>query len=164
MGWPLALRPPEGFTGILPPRLVQPFSAATPPAPGSNNPSPSVATISAMVKQSWSSTTSTSVGDLPAWRYAAAAARSVAGTPEIALLVHEHGVGGGLAGEGPHRARALARNLLGGENEGGAPVGEGAAVEELEGIGDVRALEHGVDGDFLLELCLRIQDPVPVVL
>src|SRR5215470_11926836 len=82
---------------------------------------------------------------------------------EIALLVHEHGVGGGLAGERPHRAGALARDLLGGEDEGGAPVGEGTAVEELEGIGDVRALEHGVDGDFLLELCLRIQDAVPVI-
>ncbi len=68
IGCPLALRPPEGFTGIFPPRLVHPFSAAMPPVPGSKNPSPSVATISAMVKQSCSSTTSTSAGVLPARR------------------------------------------------------------------------------------------------
>src|SRR5581483_7919069 len=56
IGWPLALSPPEVFTGIRPPRLVSPFSAAGPPVPGSKSPRPSVATISAIVKQSWSST------------------------------------------------------------------------------------------------------------
>ena len=63
-----------------------PFSAASPPAPGSKRPSPSVATISAIVKQSCSSTTSTSVGVSPACLYAAAAARSVAGTRERSRL------------------------------------------------------------------------------
>src|SRR5213593_1923270 len=55
-------------------------AAARQPAPGSKRPSPSVATISAIVKQSCSSTTSTSAGPSPACLYAAAAARSVAGT------------------------------------------------------------------------------------
>mgnify|MGYP003693578995 CR=1 FL=1 len=45
-----------------------PFSAAMPPVPGSQRPSPSVARISAIVKQSWSSTTSTSGGPSPACR------------------------------------------------------------------------------------------------
>src|SRR5216110_304251 len=66
IGWPLAFRPPDGLTGISPPRLVRPSSAARPPAPGSKRPSPSVATISAIVKQSCSSTTSTSSGPRPA--------------------------------------------------------------------------------------------------
>src|SRR5215467_11323988 len=86
MGWPLDLSPPDGLTGNLPPSDVQPFSAANPPAPGSKRPRPSVATISAIVKQSCSSTTSTSDGPIPACRYAAAAARSVAGTRERSRL------------------------------------------------------------------------------
>src|SRR5262249_61712393 len=48
IGWPLALSPPDTLTGIRPPRLVSPFSAAIPPVPGSQRPRPSVATISAL--------------------------------------------------------------------------------------------------------------------
>src|SRR5262249_61933507 len=53
IGCPLALSPPDTLTGMRPPRLVSPFSAAMPPVPGSQRPRPSVATISAIVKQSW---------------------------------------------------------------------------------------------------------------
>src|SRR6266511_1372753 len=83
---------------------------------------------------------------------------------EVALLVHEHGVGGRLAPEHPDGAGALARDLLGRQDHRGAAVGERTAVEELERVGDVGALEHHVDRDLLLELRLGVERAVAVVL
>src|SRR6266542_4603974 len=83
---------------------------------------------------------------------------------EVALLVHEHGVRGRLAAEHPDGAWPLAADLLGGQDDGGAAIGEGAAVEELERVGDVGALEDRVERDLLLELRLGIEDAVAVVL
>jgi hypothetical protein len=118
-----------------------------------------------MVKQSWSSTTSTSAGVLPAVAVGGAAARSSGHhAREVALLVHEHGVGGGLAGQRPYRARPIPGHLLGSDHESRPTVGEGAAVEELEGVGDIGTLEHGLEGDLLAELGLGIEHAVTVVL
>ncbi len=61
-GWPFALRPPSGFIGTSPLRAVLPSSAALPPCPFGKNPRSSVATISAMVKQSCTSATWMSLG------------------------------------------------------------------------------------------------------
>ena len=44
-GWPLALRPPDGFTGIFPPFSVIPSSTEGPPSPFSTNPKSSIAKI-----------------------------------------------------------------------------------------------------------------------
>ena len=55
-------------------------------------------------------------------------------------------------------------HLLGGEDHRGAAVGERAAVVELERIGHVSGFENLLDGDLLLELRLRVQRAVPVVL
>src|SRR5216684_3592382 len=83
---------------------------------------------------------------------------------EVALLVHEHGVAGCVRSQDPDRPPVLAGDLLGCQHDGRAPVGERAAVVELEGIGHVGALEHGFERDLLLELGLRIERAVAVVL
>jgi hypothetical protein len=83
---------------------------------------------------------------------------------QVALLVQEHGVGGRVRAEHPDGAAVAAGHVLGGEHEGGAPVGEGAAVEELQRIGHVGALEHGLERDLFLELRLGVQHAVAVVL
>src|SRR5262245_51962938 len=61
---------------------------------------------------------------------------------QVALFVHEHGVGGGLRAEDPNGAAPAPRHVLGSEDDRGPAVGERTAVEELEGVGHVRALEH----------------------
>ncbi len=77
-GWPFAFSPPERFTGTSPPHLVSPSRAAVIPSPGSYRPSDSRASTSAIVKQSWTSATSTSSGPTPASSYASSAALSAA--------------------------------------------------------------------------------------
>ena len=65
-GWPLAFRPPDVLMGRSPVRAVRPSSTARGPSPGSKKPRSSVAIISAMVKQSWTSATWMSWGVAPA--------------------------------------------------------------------------------------------------
>ena len=148
MGCPLALSPPEGLTGILPPRLVQPFSAAMPPVPGSKKPEAlgghDLGDREAVVQLDH-----VHVGRGLARLAVGARRRALGGghAREIPLVVHEHGVGGGRGAEHPDRAGgARAGDLLGGQHERRAAVGERAAVEELERIGDVGALEHRARG------------------
>jgi hypothetical protein len=58
----------------------------------------------------------------------------------------------------------LSGDLFRGEHERRAAIGERAAIEELERISDVSRLEHLLDRDRLLELGLRVQGAVAVVL
>src|SRR5205814_6115470 len=56
VGWPLALRPPDGLTGSLPSFWVQPSLMARAPCPLGVSPIASYSINSATVKQSWVST------------------------------------------------------------------------------------------------------------
>ena len=79
--------------------------------------------------------------------------------------MHEHGVGGGLGAEHPDGARRRFRATSSdARTTRRAAVGERTAVEELERVGDVGALEHRVERDLLPELRLGIERAVAVVL
>ena len=76
-GWPFDFSPPEVLTGRGPYARCQTRSSASfdSPVPGSKKPMSSVAMISAMVKQSWTSATSISRSCTPAISYACCAAQ-----------------------------------------------------------------------------------------
>ena len=66
IGWPLAFRPPDGLTGSLPSFCVQPSLIARAPCPSGTSPIASYSISSAMVKQSWVSTSDRSPSAMPA--------------------------------------------------------------------------------------------------
>ena len=62
----MEISPPLGLIGTFPSTRVSPSATANPPRPLGKNPRSSLSTISAIVKQSCNSTTSTSAGTIPA--------------------------------------------------------------------------------------------------
>ncbi|OPX76043.1 MAG: hypothetical protein A4E39_00090 [Methanoregulaceae archaeon PtaB.Bin152] len=77
-GCPQALSPPLVLTGRSPSSAVTPSSVSLPASPFLQKPRSSIAQISAMVKQSWTSTRSISFGVIPAIANARLPAATVA--------------------------------------------------------------------------------------
>ena len=83
---------------------------------------------------------------------------------EVSLVVEAHRVARLRRPEHPHGLPGLPRDFLGGEDDGGRPVRERAAVVELQRVRHLRAPEDLLEPDFLLELGLGIEYAVAVVL
>ena len=115
MGWPRDSRPPDGLTGMRPPRVVSPRSLHSPPSPKPQKPRFSIWMISPMAVASCTSATETSRGPRPAISQARRAARAVqccaASSGSRSLPVCSTEASTRTARWRPWRRRASARSL-----------------------------------------------------
>ena len=168
IGWPRALRPPEGLTGRAPSKRVVPSRITFQPSPGAARPIASYSIISAMVKQSWVSTMSRSVTATPAASSAPAQARR---GPSKAVGSRRESARKSLtwrAGAEGDGALEAGRGLGVGEHQRRRAVGDEAAVGAAQRAGDVGVLVgDGVaelEAEVLLQVGVGVAGAVRVVL
>ena len=152
----------------MPSFWVQPSLMARAPCPSGTSPIASYSISSAMVKQSWVSTSERSPSATPASASARCQASRAALELEDVALGHRQEILHVLGGAERHRLAQLERGLDVGEHHRGGAVGHQRAVGALERAGDERVLlalgAAEVVAEILAHLRVGIADAVLVVL
>ena len=168
IGWPLALRPPDGLTGSRPSLRVHPSVMARAPCPSRHSPMASYSISSAMVKQSWVSTNDRSPSATPASAERALPGQRAALELEHVALAHRQEVLHMRGGAENDRLAQPQRGPDIGQHDRGRAVGDRRAIGALERTGDARILlalgAAELVAEILADLRIGIGDAVLVVL